>query len=91
MILTSAVAVIMAVSVQLDAPHVARWAFAGYLAFFAGWAVMRGPNMYTKLIESRDRRRKLKQRRGELESEAAELRRDSRIAKPGDDAADTFR
>ncbi|HUG67591.1 MAG TPA: hypothetical protein VMM76_07560 [Pirellulaceae bacterium] len=73
-ILTSAVAVVMAVSVRLDAPQVAQWAFAAYLALFVGWAVMRGPNMYAKFIEARARRHQLMQRRSELESEAAELR-----------------
>ena len=90
-ILTSTVAVVMAVSVQLDAPQFARWVFAGYFAFFIGWAVMRGPNIYAKMVEARDRRHKLKQRRSELESEAAELRRTSKIAKPVDDATDTSR
>lgn len=80
-ILTSAVAVVMAVSVRLDAPQVAQWAFASYLAFFVGWAVMRGPNMYADFVETRARRRQLMQRRSELESEAAELRRASELAK----------
>jgi hypothetical protein len=79
-ILTSAVAVVMAVSIRLDAPQFAQWCFAGYLAFFVGWAVMRGPEMYAKLCVAREKRRKLKQRRGELESEAAELRQTSKIA-----------
>ena len=46
MALTAAVAVVMAVSVKLDVPQFAQWCFAGYLVFFVGWAVMRGPNMY---------------------------------------------
>jgi hypothetical protein len=53
--------------------------------------VMRGPTIYAKLVEARYRRHKLKQRRSELESEAAELRRTNRTAKPVDDAADTSR
>jgi hypothetical protein len=74
-ILTSAVAVVMAVSIRLDVPQVAQWMFAGYLAFFVGWAVMRGPDMYANLCVAREKRRKLKQHRSELESEAAKLRR----------------
>jgi len=74
-ILTSAVAVVIAVSIRLNVPQFAQWMFAGYLAFFAAWAVMRGPDMYAKLCVAREKRRKLKQRRGDLESEAAELRR----------------
>lgn len=65
----------MAVSIRLDAPQFAQWCFAGYLAFFVVWAVMRGPDMYAKLRDAREQRRKLKERRSELESEAAELRR----------------
>jgi hypothetical protein len=79
-ILMSAVAVVMAITVRLDAPQVAQWVFAGYLAFFVGWAVMSGPNMYAKLAEAREQRRMLQQRRSELESETAELRRISKIA-----------
>jgi len=69
-ILTSAVAVVMAVSIRLDVPRLAQWVFAGYLAFFVGWAVMRGPNMYAKLRDARAKRRMLKQRRGELDGAA---------------------
>ena len=82
--LTSAVAVVMAVSIKLDVPQFAQWMLAGYLAFFVGWAVMRGPDMYAKLRDARERRRKLKQRRRELESEAAELRRTNKRAEPSE-------
>ncbi len=85
-ILTSAVAVVMAVSIRLDVPQFTQLVFAGYLAFFVGWLVMRGPNMYAKLAEARGERRTLKQRRSELQSEAAELRRISKIAMHVDDA-----
>ncbi|MCA9146866.1 MAG: hypothetical protein H6821_05650 [Planctomycetaceae bacterium] len=74
-ILTSAVAVVMAVSIRLNVPQFAQWMLAGYLAFFVGWAVMRGPNMYAKLCVAREKRQVLKQHRSELESEAAKLRR----------------
>ncbi len=77
-ILTSAVAVVMAVAIRLDVPQFAQWIFAGYLVFFVVWAVMRGPDMYAKILDARDRRRMLKQGRGDLESEAAELRRSSK-------------
>lgn len=82
-ILTSAVAVVMAVSIRLNAPQFAQWCFAGYLVFFVVWAVMRGPDLYAKIRDIRDRRRMLKQRRGELESEATELRRTSKNTKCG--------
>ena len=85
-VLTSAVAVVMAISVRLDAPQFAQWVFAGYLVFFVGWVVMRGPNMYAKLVEARGQRRQLKRRRSELETEAAELRRCNEIVKPVDRA-----
>ena len=89
-ILTSAVAVVMAVSIRLDVPQFAQLCFAGYLVFFVGWSVMRGPDMYAKLRDARDRRRILNQRRSELESEAAELRRNSKIAEPNENEnADT--
>ena len=75
LVLTTAVAVVMAVSIRLDVPQFAQWCFSGYLVFFVVWGVMRGPDMYAKLRVAREQRRMLKQRRNELESEAAELRR----------------
>jgi len=84
-ILTSAVAVVMAVSIRLDVPQFAQLCFAGYLVFFVGWSVMRGPDMYAKLSDASKQRRKLKQRRDELESEAAELRRTSGSTKCSED------
>ena len=75
LVLTTAVAVVMAVSIRLDVPRFAQWCLAGYLVFFVVWVVMRGPDMYAKLRVAREQRRMLKQRRNELESEAAELRR----------------
>jgi hypothetical protein len=79
-ILTSAVAVVMAVSMRIDASQFAQWILTGYLMFFVGWTVMRGPDMYAKIRETREQRRKLKQRRHELESDAAKLQRTRKIA-----------
>jgi hypothetical protein len=78
-VLTSAVAVVLAVSIRLDVPQVVQWVLAGYLAFFVAWIVMRGPNIYAKLLAARNRRCWLDQRRSELEREAAELREDKRM------------
>ena len=80
LVLTSAVAIVMAVSIRLDVPRFAQWCLAGYLVFFVVWVVMRGPDMYAKLRVAREQRRMFKQRRDELESEAAELRRTNKIA-----------
>ena len=66
-ILTTAVAVVMAVSIRLDVPQLAQWCFAGYLAFFVVWSVMRGPNMYAKLAEIRGQQRTVKRHRGIVE------------------------
>ncbi|MEO8495930.1 MAG: hypothetical protein ABI614_12720 [Planctomycetota bacterium] len=84
-VLTSAVAVVMAVSIRIDAPQFAQWVFAAYFAMLVGWAVMRGPSVYAKIIEARSRRREVQQRRNELESEASELRKNGKIAESSGD------
>ena len=84
--LTSAVAVVMAMSIRIDAPALTQVVLAAYFMFFVGWAVMRGPSVYANLVEVGSLRRKLKDRRCELESEALELRRISEIAKSADDS-----
>ncbi len=83
-ILTSAVAVVMAVSIRIDAPQFAQWVFAAYLLMFVGWAVMRGPSVYANVAEARDRNHKLMDRRSELDAEASELRKLSRVAETAD-------
>jgi hypothetical protein len=85
MILTSAIAVVMAISIRIDAPQIAQWAFTVSLALMVAWMVMRGPGVYAKIIEARNRRRKGEQRRNELEAEATELRRNGEIADSGDE------
>ena len=79
--LTTAVAVVMAICVRIDASQFVKWVFAGYLTVFVAWAVMRGPNVFDKLREVREQRRKVEQSRDELKSEAGELRQASTTAK----------
>jgi len=86
LILTSVVAVVMAVSIRLGASQVMQGLFAAYFVFLAGWAVMRGPNVYANLVAARRRRSKLKERRLALESQALDRGRTGEIAKAGDDS-----
>lgn len=89
-VLTSAVAVVMAVSIRIDAPQIAQWVFAAYFAVLVGWAVMRGPIAYAKIIEARNRRREVEQRRNELETEASEWRKNSKTAESVDEINSPF-
>ena len=73
--LTTVVAVIMAITMRLNAPHVAQIVLGAYFTFFASWIVMRGPSIYANWFELRKRRQEIKDRRRKLEGEASELRR----------------
>jgi hypothetical protein len=89
MVLTAAVAVVITISLRIDAPRLAQGVLAVYFISLVGWAVMRGPTVCANLAEVLEQRRQLKQRRIELESKAQELKRTRAITKSTDDY--TFR
>ncbi len=69
MVLTSVVAIAMTISIRFHAPILSQGLFAIYLVSLAGWAVVRGPAVVADLREIKVKRRKIQERRLELESE----------------------
>lgn len=69
LILTTAVAMIIAVSTRIAAPFLFQAVLAAYLLFFVCWIIMRAPNMVRNLSELRQRRRQQQRHRIELESD----------------------
>ena len=74
MVMTAAVAVIMTISIRINAPLIAQGLLAGYLFFFAIWAIVRGPSVLADLGYLNRRRRQLKQQREDLERELKQAR-----------------
>lgn len=85
MILTSIVAIVMSISIRINAPRLTQGLFAGYLAFLAGWGIVRGPRVLSGLVAVNNKRRKLRERRAELEREFSQLRRSRESTKSIDD------
>lgn len=75
MVLTTLVAVCMAISVRFHSPTVAQGIFAVYLIFVAGWAVVRGPTLFADLVVVNKKLRQVKAQRAELERELHQRRR----------------
>lgn len=69
MVLTSVVAIAMTISIRFHAPVLSQGLFAIYLITLAGWVVIRGPTVIADLREVNVKRRKLQERRLELERE----------------------
>ena len=67
MVLTSVVAIAMTISIRFHASILSQGLFAVYLVTLAGWAVIRGPTVVADLKEINSKRRKLQERRLELE------------------------
>ena len=76
LILTTAVAVIIALSVRIDVTWHIQTMVAGYLLLVVGWMIMRVPSLYGKFWELRKRSQQVAEHRLRLEKEALKARQD---------------
>ena len=83
LILTTAVAVIIAMSIRIDAPTLFQALVAGYFIFFVGWMIMRVPTLYRNFSELRKRWRQLKRHRIESELDASKRKTSADVARSG--------
>ena len=74
LILTTTVAMIMAITSRLVMPSLFRAVVASYFAIFAFFVIMRGPTVYRRLSAWRGRLRKLKTQRLDLQREVSKLK-----------------
>ncbi len=70
LILTTAVGIIIAVVIRIDARNLFRPVVAAYLIFLVGWIIMRLPHVYARFSELRMRSRHVKKHRRDVERDA---------------------
>jgi hypothetical protein len=70
LILTTAVALIVVISIRLAAPRLVQVVVAAYFVFLVGWMIMRLPSLYVKLAELCKRADQVAERRVTLEADA---------------------
>lgn len=73
-LLTLAVAVVLAIAMAFEAPFIARVCVGLYLMALAVWGVMRGPGLVTDLRNFIHERKRLREKRRELEDDIAKRR-----------------
>ena len=74
LILTTTVAVIMAITIRQVMPALFRTVVAGYFVTFAFFVILRGPTVYRRLSSWRARLRELKTQRLDLQREVSKLK-----------------
>ncbi len=85
-ILTTVIAVVIAISIRIDAPKLTQGIVAAYFLFVVVWVVMRGPTVAAGLTDVYRRRGKLKDRRAELEREVLGQKRNRDVVRSADDS-----
>jgi type IV secretory pathway TrbD component len=79
-VLTSVFAVILALALRFQAPALIQLALAMYLMCLASWGIIRGPQIYRRLVQLTARRREIRKQREQLVSQIAR-KLDENIAK----------
>jgi membrane protein YdbS with pleckstrin-like domain len=70
LVLTTAVAVIFALSARINVPWLVQSVVAGYFIFLSVWIIMRVPSLYRRFCELRKRSHQIAEHRLTLKREA---------------------
>lgn len=84
-LLTLVVAIVLAIAMAFEAPFIARVCIGIYLMAFATWVVMRGPGLIDDFRRILRERKRLREKRRQLEDDIAKRRENKSKGEANDD------